>query len=284
MAAMKSTYALLLVLGVGAGLAQGQKLTANDVVAGHLASIGTPEARAAVKTRIAQGKVQMRIVIGGAGSSDGLAFLLSEGRKFRVAMPFEFANYWGEHFFSDGDKYAIGFSQPSVRSVLGGFFDRFNSILKEGLMGGVLSTAWPLLDREGREPKLDYKGLKKVDGKDLHTIVYRMKKGQEDEVLTLSFEPETFRHVKSVYDVTIEPQMAKRANQSSKQVEGRYMIEEMFSDFAPFDGLTLPTHWTIRSNVTGNASRIREWGVIFDKIVHNQPIDPKAWVIDQTVK
>jgi hypothetical protein len=29
---------------------------------------------------------------------------------------------------------------------------------------------------------------------------------------------------------------------------------------------------------------MREWVVAFDQIQQNQPIDPKVWVIDQTVK
>jgi hypothetical protein len=259
------------------------KISVDEVVAGHLASLGTPEARAAVKTRFAQGKVQMKIIVGGQGNAEGRAYLFGEGRKFRAALPFDFADYWGEHFFSDGDKAVVGFSQPTIRSSLGSFLDRYNSILKEGLAGGVLSTAWPLLDREGRQPKLEYNGLKKVDGKEVHQITYHMKKGQGEEMVTLFFEADTFRHVKSVYDVTLQSRMTGISG-SSKQQEGHYSVEEMFGDFAPVDGVTLPTHWTIRSTVNRDRTTVREWYAVFEKIVHNEPIDPKNFIIDQAPK
>jgi hypothetical protein len=51
------------------------------------------------------------------------------------------------------------------------------------------------------------------------------------------------------------------------------------SDLALLDGLKLPTHWTIRTNISGNNSLIYEWTVVFDSIAHNQPTDPKTWVL-----
>jgi hypothetical protein len=280
---MKSIALVVLVLGVAVGLAAGPpapaKISLDEVLAAHLASIGTPEARAAVTSRLAKGTVQRKLVVGGMGTLDGKAFLLSEGNKFRAAMPFSYADYWGEQLLFDGAKTTIGLAQPTVRSMLGNFLEQRNVFLKEGLFGGVLNTSWALLDREGRQPKLDYNGLKKVDGSELHQITYHMKKGQGEEVITLFFEPETFRHVKTSYDLTIPAPMVKRANDSSRQVETHARLEEMYSDFAPFDGLKLPTHWTLRTNLSGDRSIIYEWTVVFDAIAHNQPIDPKSWVL-----
>lgn len=285
---MKSYCGLaLLVVGIfGAAIGlpakePAAKASVDEIIAGHLASIGTPEARAAVNTRLARGKVQMKIVQGGVGTLDGGAFLLGEGKKFRVAMPFTYADYWGEQLLFDGSKMTIGFSQPAARSTLGQFLIRAEEIFKEGLVGGVLSPSWALLDLPGRQPKLSYSGLKGVDGRDAHQIVYHMKKGQGEEVITLYFDPETFRHIKTSYEVTISSGMVAKANDSAKQVEGHFMLEEIFSDFAKFDGLTLPQRWTIRTNIEANRSMVREWNVALEGIIHNQPIDPKTWVLDQ---
>jgi len=40
-------------------------------------------------------------------------------------------------------------------------------IVKEGLLGGELSTAWALQNLDGNRVKIEYIGLKKVDGHEL---------------------------------------------------------------------------------------------------------------------
>jgi len=40
-----------------------------------------------------------------------------------------------------------------------------NVPLREGLLGGVLSAAWPLLRLAQQNPKLEYRGLKKMEGR-----------------------------------------------------------------------------------------------------------------------
>lgn len=260
------------------------KLKPEEVVAQHLNSIGTPEARAAAKSRTATGKTHMRILTGGQGQADGRAFLFSEGQHCRVALPFDFADYWGEHFVFDLNRTDVGFSQPTVRSGWGNFIRNYDSILKEGLVTGALSTAWALLDAAGRQAKLDYDGIKKVEGKEFHQISYRGKKGQGDMKVLLFFETDTFRHVRTTYDMVVSAGLGASPEESSRQSERRFELEENFGGFKTFDGLTLPTQWTVRYT-SGNSNRpMREWSMSFDQVLHNQPIDPKVWLIDQTVK
>jgi hypothetical protein len=52
-----------------------------DIVAQHLASIGTAEARAAVKSLAVQGTLRFKIMVGGAGDTSGTWQRLSEDRK-----------------------------------------------------------------------------------------------------------------------------------------------------------------------------------------------------------
>src|SRR5436305_8135774 len=118
------------------------KISVDELITKHLEAIGSPEARAAVQTRLARGKTQMHLVQGGVGELNGGAFLLGEGKKLRVAMPFTNNEYWGEQLLYDGSKMSIGFSQPAVRSTLGQFMIRAEAIFKEGLVGGVLSPSW----------------------------------------------------------------------------------------------------------------------------------------------
>jgi len=281
---MKVRLLIALVLVLPLLLHAKDKLKPEEVVAQHLKSIGTPEARAAAKTRSAAGKVHMRIMIGGQGQADGRAFIFSEGQHCRVAMPFDFADYWGEHFVFDPAKADVGFAQPSVRSGFGTFIRNYDQVLREGLVTGTLSTAWPLLDLAARQSKLDYDGIKKVEGKEMHQVTYRAKKGQGDMRILLFFEPETFRHVRTTYSMVVSAGLGASPEESSRQTEQRYELEEIFGGFKEVDGLTLPTQWTLRFT-SGTATRpMREWVVAFDQIQQNQPIDPKVWVIDQTVK
>jgi len=67
-------------------------------------------------------------------------------------------------------------------------------ILREGLFGGTISTAWPLLDlKPAGEAK--YEGVKKIDGRELHDLTYVPNKSSSGSDLTihLYFEPDTFR-------------------------------------------------------------------------------------------
>lgn len=273
-----------LLCGLASLSAQEPKISAEEVVAGHLRSLGTPEARAAVTSRIAEGKAQMRIIVGGVGTVDGRAYLFGEKTKFRAALPFDFNDYWGEHFSVNAEKVDVGLSQLNGRSPLGDFLVRYPSPLKEGLVGGVLSTCWALLDAGARQPKLDYGGVKKVDGKDTHLITYHMRKGQGPVTIQLYFDSATFHHVRSVYSVTLAAGIARTIEASSQQQERRFSVEETFSDFRTFDGVTLPTRWLIGSNVSTDRASVREWDVSFSTITHNATIDPKNFVIDQAAK
>lgn len=264
--------------------AKDPKIGAQEVVAGHLLSLGTPEARADVTSRIAEGKVQMRIIVGGVGTVDGRAYLFGEKTKFRAALPFDFNDYWGEHYSTDGDNVDVGFSQLNLRSPLGNFLSRYPALVKEGLVGGVLSTSWALLDAGTRQPKLDYGGVKKVDGKDAHLITYRMKKGQEGVTIQLYFDSATFHHVRTLYSVSLVSRLGPTIESSSSQQERRFSLEETFGDFQAFDGVNLPTRWLIRTTVNGDGASVREWHVMFSKITHNATIDPKNFVIFQAAK
>ena len=64
-----------------------------------------------------------------------------------------------------------------------------------------MNTGWPLLDLKGRRPKLKYKGLKKFREKKLHQLEYKPQGGVGYRI-ALFFEPETYRHVASSYQLT----------------------------------------------------------------------------------
>ena len=270
---------LVLLAAIASLEGQEPKLTPAELVAKHLESIGPAEARSAAKSRIAEGTVQMRILLGGAATAWGQAGLISEGRKVLLSLRFTHPDYAGEHMVFDGEKFQVGRANPVSRSGFGEFIHRYNQILREGLVGGVLSTGWPLLDVEGNRPRLLYEGLKKMDGEPLHELTYSARKGGGEVKIHLYFEPETFRHVRSVYVLIIHAQMGRTAVESISQRETRLTLEERFSEFQVVDGLTLPTHWKIHYTAERNSTTLWEWDIVFEKVQDNQGIDPKSFAI-----
>jgi len=248
----------------------GDKLKLGDVIAHHLASIGTPEARAAAKSRTAEGPVVMKVIVGGAGSLQGGAMLYSTGNTSKFTIRFSAIDYPGETFSSDGAKVEVATIAPNARSPLGDFMFRHDVILKEGLFGGVLGTNWPLLDLSSHNAKLRYEGLKKVSGRELHVVSYYAKKQDSDLDIKLYFDPDTFRHVMTVYSFSVEPSLSH--NQLDHGSRIYYRVQEEFGNFQVVDGLTLPREWKIRYSSEPVSASTYEWILDFDRIVHNKPL------------
>lgn len=226
--------------------AKDAKPTVEEVLARHLEAIGPAEARAAVHSRIGEGIVALRIMVGGSAQLAGRALLYSGAGTERVNLRFDDPNYYGESFnFVDG-KSDTGYFQPGHRSPIGTFLAVYDDPLRERLLAGVLSANWALLDLAAGGAKLRYDGLKKVDDKPLHQVSYLPEKNRNDVKILLFFEPESFRHVRTTYSKTLTPGMSGDITQSSQQLETHYDLEETFAGFQTVEGLTLPTQWVLR--------------------------------------
>lgn len=285
---------VLLVLALAAPLpllsAAGMK--PEDLVAQHLASIGTSEARAAAKNRLVQGNCALTVLVGGQGIMEGPGVFTSEGRKLKYIMRFDRPDYFGEEFIYDGQKSFTGMYRPGSRSRLAGFVLSQDVLLRESLLGGTLSAAWALLDVPGRTPKLSYDGLKKVEGRQLHQLTYRARKGGGDLTARLYFEPETFRHVYSVFSIevgagigtttaglgTLGPITSSAEESSARQQVTRIKLEEYFSDFTTVNGLTLPSTWKLKFTTEGERSMILEYLVRVSKIEDNVTLPQDAFL------
>ncbi|MCZ6485523.1 MAG: hypothetical protein O6826_07500 [Acidobacteria bacterium] len=261
-------------------LAEGPDLEPEELVALHLEAIGPPEALSALQNRTAQGSGKLQVLMGGFGTLEGPAIFVSEGPKIFLSIDFDYTNYDAEQVSFDGDKAYLGYIDSGVRSELGEFLYRYDEIIKEGLLGGVLSTAWPLLDLETRRPRLNYRGLKKVNDQELLDLRYRMRRGGTDFNMHLYFEPETFRHRATTYQLTIPAGIGTSIEQSSSQRDTRFKLEEWFSDFRSVDGLDLPTHWTIQLTLaTTSGTYLAKWEMIYSQITHDLSIDPGLFAL-----
>lgn len=252
-------------------------LKPEDLVTKHLDAIGSSEARASAKTRVVQGRAVYRILVGGGGRAEGKTGLVTEEQKLRFMVKLPGTDYIGETFVYDGKDVRVAFSNTNKgRSPLASFIATYDAILKEGLLGSVLSTGWALAKAEKLQPKLAYEGLKKVDGRQLHQLRYQPRKHADIEIL-LYFEPETFRHVKTVYSISVGNNVGADILQSAKQRSQRSQLEERFSDFKTVDGLTIPTHWNLQftRELPEGSTTVSEWDLKEDQITNNMGLDPR---------
>jgi len=279
---------LLLALFLSqAGLMRGAGLKPEELVARHLDSLGTPAARAAVKSRVVQGTVRFKILVGGGGWLEGQGAVVSEERKVDILLKFH-TDYQGEQFISDGNKSYIAATRADHRRTSFGEFVKSQSVmLQEGLLGGALSTGWTLLNLDHANPKLSYGGLKKVDGRQLMVLHYESTKGN-DMNIRLYFDPETYQHVMTVYELTASAGLGALSNrpgaeptQSSRQKDIRYTLEERFSNFITTDGITLPTHYNIHfiEELQSGQTGFYEWDMSVSDVQDNLTLDPRNFQV-----
>jgi hypothetical protein len=256
-----------------------EKMKPEELVAKHLASIGSADARAKVTSRTASGAATLIFRVGGAANLTGNTMLVSSGAKFRFGMQFPNPDYTGEDMAFDGNKAAAALLPQGRRSALSLFVTQQPMPLKEGLVGGLLSTAWPLLRIEESQPKLEYRGLKKIDGRQLHELGYRPRKGSTDLKTLLYFEPETFRHVRTRYQFEIAATIATREAPNSNP-EAYFTVTEDFDDFRSVDGLMLPHKYRLQYSSEGRSgTSIQDWTVTFDRITHNAKFGDQLFTI-----
>jgi hypothetical protein len=261
-------YLALLIAVLAPLTHSADKLKVEDVIAKHLASIGTPEARAAAGTRLLTGNVEMKEVVGGSSTQRGTASFACDARRIKVDMKFPGSSLYpfGEQWLFNGKQPQVAFTASGTRSVLGSVLYHYPDALREGLLGGSMCTSWAFLDPKVRDAKLRYNGLKKVDGRELHELSYSPRNGT-GMTIRLFFDPETFRHVKTKYLMVVPAGASDAAAVHTEDV--RYMIDEDFADFQTADGLTLPSLWTIHVEVQPNKTSVLEWRIKMDKLQNN---------------
>jgi hypothetical protein len=197
-----------------------QKMKPEELLAKHLDSIGTAEARASVKSLIAVGDVAAKFISQKNQVVQGRIVLASAGEKNFFGMNLNSSVYSGEKFSYDGKKAKIGVVQAGAYSILGNFIKSNSMVLEESLLGGTLSTSWALLNSAEKKAKLSYDGAKKIDGREVYALGYSPKGGGDVDIV-LYFDKETFRHVRTEYKRISSAGIGTRPEQSSGMSESR---------------------------------------------------------------
>ena len=272
---------ILLSVVLGYARPVDEKIKVEDLIAKHLESIGTAEARRAGRSRIAAGGTTMNVKTGGRGSASGVALIASQDGK--VLLKAEYANtatYPFEKFGFDGKKFYAMQYAPGARSPLAQFLMSHDRIFSEGLIGGTLSSSWPLLNLLDRDPKLQYSGTEKIKGRHAHKVKYIPRAGSDLKV-TLFFDAETFQHVRTDYERVLPAPMGATPGASASQREIRYKLVEEFSDFRDESGLNLPHTYNLQFSVFQlNNPLALDWTINVTKFTYDYPIEAKEFVTD----
>lgn len=245
----------VLIVLMAAGSIVAQKLTPEEIVKRHKEAAF---AGAAPEPGLNAGGTCRASSLMGAGTVDGTFELTSAADRSRFDLRFGIPTYEGESIVFDGRVVDVGFAQrrTNTRSALGSFLSTYSLIVSDGLFGGVLNRRWPPRDLEARGMKLSSDGLKKLDGVELHRVRYRVSRNQGDLTVHLFFEPDTYRHVASVYAAS-RSQEASALQSTALQADERFTVSEKFSDFETTPSGAVPKRWIVHYTRTGE--RTIEW-------------------------
>lgn len=260
-------------------LVPAQKLTVDEVIARNLESLGTPEARAAVKTFIAVGNGTSKYLSSPDLVANGRIVIASEGKKFFYGISLSStSNRFGDEIYTfDGDVSGAALPRQGERTTLGNFVQSNKMLIDQGLLGGELSTSWLIANVAGNKGKISYAGIKKLDGKEMYVLEYS-KKGGGDVDVSLYFDKASFRHVRTEYKRISSAGIGLRPEESSQLNETRFKIVEEFGDHRAEAGLMLPHTYRLVYSATGQRGTLEiEWKFELNEFAANQKFDPATF-------
>jgi hypothetical protein len=272
--ALFGSFCVLLCL---ATLAPAQKLKPDEIVAKHLDSIGTGEARSAAKSRLAVGRAVVTFITQKNQKAEGRIVMASSGEKNFLGLNLNAMDYPGEKFSFDGANAKVATVINGQRSFFGNFIGSNNLILKDSLMGSALASSWALSDLSRTKAKISYDGTKKINGREHYVLGYSSKESGDLDI-SLYFDRESFRHTRTEYRRTSSAGIGVNPDQSSGFSETRLKVIEDYSDFKAVNGLTLPHTYKVLYSIAGQRGTTEvEWAYTLDEIVFNRVLDPKTF-------
>jgi hypothetical protein len=261
------------------------KLTVDELIAKHLGSIGPADVIAGIKSRVMVGDAKLESKLGSTFVLNGAGQIASQGNKVLYTMILNSPQYPYEKAAFDGNEQSLGLPNGKRTPLLGDFLKSQTSILKDGLFTGALSTAWPLLDLKSRKSvRLEYAGTAKIDDRQCYKLKYSS--GHTGDLkTTLYFDAETYRHVRTTYEYTIEPRIGTSPTdtRSSSRIE-RYSLTEDFSDFKMAGKLILPMKYLINITNEGQiesqpGTNSREWTFTIKQVYYDEPLEASVFKV-----
>ncbi|MBN2339638.1 MAG: hypothetical protein JXP48_14020 [Acidobacteria bacterium] len=264
-------------------------LNAEKMVAAHVKSLGNPKTLAKIQSRTFVGTSEVKMIQGANWTLKGNSMFVSEGSKLGIVLQYLDVNYPGEYFAYDGADVTVKHISPGRKSPVADFLYRFDKIMKQGLLGGALSTSWPLLSEE-RTAAAQMKCRKvQLEGRELYVLDYRPKDGVGNMKIQIYFDPATFRHVRTEYrvqdrdDATVdhnylEAAMTHIGDIGRAREDSFYKLVEKFDDYRNVGGMILPHRYILEYSQEGGAgSFIAHWTMNAQVWAFNPVLDRKLF-------
>jgi len=226
-----------------------------QLAAWHIESIGDPAVLSQIKSIASIGTAKIEYISEGFENPGGLAALISEGPKMAVAMRFPDTDSSGEYLAYDGNAVTARNMASGGKSPLADFLYRYDTIMKNGLLGGVYSNAWPLLDIGGSGADMKVRKTV-VEGNELYELEYRPWNYNAEMKICLYFDPGTWRHVRTHYYLSPDYDFNAAPD-----------LTEIFDNFLKVGELTLPHSYTLRIE----ESIIAKWNIEISEWIFNRP-------------
>jgi len=261
-------------------IAQKDKISPEELISKHLASIGTPEARSAAKSRVMVGQAVLTSKAGYSGRIGGPAQFASDANKLLLAIVFNSNDYKYEKLAFDGKEISYGRPTSNELTTLGNFIKAQPAIIKQGLFGGVTSSGWILQNSDAKKMKAEYIGQETLSGKTFHKLRIRPS-GSGDLKIVLYFDVDTFQHVLTQYQYTIQPYLATSdSTENSRAKAQHFSMTEQFSDFKKVGELVLPLSYSINiSNQYEERTEELTWAMKFQQVFYNEPLEASAFKV-----
>jgi hypothetical protein len=261
-----------------------QKMSADEVISKHLNSVGDAADIAGISNLVLAFDTTFKIR-GSAGILVGKSIIVSMDTKTLWGMNFESPDYPRDRFGFDGKETKVAFVQNS-RSLLGDFLYNHREILRDGLLGGSLTTSWVLRRPNEKKSRITVEGTKTVAGTEAIVLEY-MPKGGSDVTTLFYFDAKTFRHIRSEYIMLRAAGQGPTVDQSAGQGSSVYKIIEDFSNFKKVGKLSLPSSYKITymksgtavANASGKTDLEAEWQFTLTDFGANREIDANSFKI-----
>jgi len=282
-------------------------ITPDELIQKHLGALGKTEKLETIKSRGISGKAGVEFIQGGTGKiTDGYFLCVSDGPKVGLRMQFTDINYPGEYFAYDGREVTVGHITPGQKSPVAQFIFQHNSILKEGFLGGVMTTAWPLLHiGDGRPRMLLNKST--INGEEYYELAYGEPGKRAGEMTVKLYFDENFNHRRTEYKVRVAGDLTATRNivssgggsllDTPETPTGRpadsapgdtvmqgladsiYLLVETFDHFANVGGVALPQVYGLEYSVEGQAATfLAKWNARTEYFTNNGQVDQNFFI------
>lgn len=276
---MRNILTLFLVIAAGMVNLAAQDLKPDDVIAKHLESMGSKEARESLTTLMALGtsEFESRIPLVKGG---GKAIVVSNPANFFFIISLNSKEYPFEKIGHFDGKTQLPFISAGNRSLLGTFLKEHDKILSSGLFGGGMSLRWVFSDAGRNNARFKAGGTKNIDGKKLLALdCFLSGSGSDDFKVRLYFD-DTFRHVRTEYKREVVRGQGT-FGQANQQANARVELTETFGDFRTVAGITLPyTYRVVFSSNSNTTMNENMWGINVTEYYYNQKLQPDFFTFD----